>query len=1797
MTNKILLWGISYFLTVTSLAQKKEDFQQMMQDNRINFYDVVKAAEKYYQNHDKDEEDSGYAKFMRWVYNNEYKYYPSGDRSKEDPLWRKHAWEQFLANTPQTRSVLTTANWEEIGPRTIDSITGHYSVGLGRVIDLLPVTADTLFLSSEAGGLWKSTDGGQTWNPKSDGLIAEGADALACSPFNHSKMYMDVQNPGNYYSYGIYRSDDGGETWYESNFNPANVGHGGLGDNFTIFTIKCHPTIADKIFIGTNQGLYISDDDLQTWTHVQQGVFDQHSYNDIRSIAFHPTDSNTMYVMDDYYWSDKSKIFITHDLGQTWTESNQIVDGNGDPNNKNAYLDTSSQCPDCVYFASKKGVWKSTNQGEDFTFLSEPDLDMVEGFAVNKDNPDNMIYGYLDVMKTTDGGTSWTQVTYWALGNSNGTGSTYGEKLATATNYVHADLHPVKYFDGSFYIGTDGFLCKSDDGGDNWEIISYGTGIRENYRLGVGQNDMDAVFVGSQDNGGSFYSEHGWVEITGGDGMEGIVFPLNEDMFIGSYQHGSRYRTFNEGVDKTSINPPGSVGGAWVAPFQVDPKDHYTIYDYKTGVWKSTDYGDSWTQLNSDLFGTDKTIKNAEIARNNTQIMLISYYQHLKKSTDGGNTFADINIPVDLNVMDIAFDPQNDDVFFTVYGDRIHPDDKVFMTNDGGSTWTNITYNLNNIPVHSIVVENTPEHRIYVGTELGVFYKDFDATTWQVLGNNLPKVKVAEIEIQEASNYLYATSWGRGLWRIKLPGRENYPEIAKVSITQPPTLTTPMAGGGQYVTADINYTGNLTAVEVYYSFNNWNLDQTMNMVLDNGKWVSQSPLPDGIPGDRVYFNIVAIGDNNDVTSTYKYMYELKPYSLCVSSGHTNYETGTTRVIFNAIDNATGKPAGYNDYTDMSTDVLPGNTYDLTVQVNTDGSNYTVKTKVWIDWNHDGDFEDAGEEYDLGTAQGVSDGPTSNSPLSIQIPDVPEGSVRMRVSTKYGSYPYACQTNFDGEVEDYSINIVRPDSPPVPDVSALPDIISSCAVDSLTAPTATDNEDGQIIGTTNTSFPITTTGTTVVTWSYTDSGGNTVTQQQNIIIQGIDTFAWTEDYESGSVTLNCWKSQQETGTADWIYASGAGAGSITSAHGGTDNAQFVSQNGTANPVTKLLSPLLDLSDLNYPVLSFWYGQEEDAGLNNYLYVYYSADNGNTWILLHKFEESANDWTYYELHLPEGSTTYQLAFEAINNGGYPNVIDDVKIEERCAGGTTVWTSSDTWDNGAPDDTKFVTLNNDYYTGISGAINACALKIVSGNTLNINEGGDVVLKYNLINEDEIYIDDKASLVQTAEYASVEGEAIYTLERKTGNLNQITDDVFWSTPLETNGYTLGDIVTNAWGYFSYDSNMQSWVNESASTVMQVGKGYAVSPESSFTGGVITVEFNHDFDKFNAGTIKVPVVINGTGAQDDDDWNFIGNPYPSAIDFEAFVADNPNIQGSFYLWTNCENSTTHTSSGFTVYNASGSTVACNGNGPTATRYIASAQSFAVEANNVGNIVFKNTQRVAGNNIFYSRPASSTDDKLWLDLLNNDGYFNQILIAFKPDATEDLDRLYDAHSINTGGEQDFYSLVNTDVRLSIQTLPAIEQGMDMVIPLGYEANAVRLQTIHLNNYMGDLQQRNIYLKDNLLGVLHDLKTSDYTFTGEIGVVNDRFELIITSSSMNEEEYLKAHISILQKDDNFILKTNNHMNISSVTVYDIQGRVLFDTNKIASSSFQFVLNVPQSMLLFNIGLENNQHKILKKLIKR
>jgi hypothetical protein len=750
------------------------------------------------------------------------------------------------------------------------------------------------------------------------------------------------------------------------------------------------------------------------------------------------------------------------------------------------------------------------------------------------------------------------------------------------------------------------------------------------------------------------------------------------------------------------------------------------------------------------------------------------------------------------------------------------------------------------------------------------------------------------------------------------------------------------------------YGSDLGELQVYYTTDdgqNWNLLGTLSGEIGD-YWAKIIADLSSLSGEAdVQFKFTGVTGNADKSDIALDNFSLKDYTpttYCDSEGNMDYDTAITRVIFNQIDNASGgKTAAYADYTNLMTEVQRGQSYDLTVNLDTDG-NYTVYSYVWIDWNQDGDFDDAGEEYDLGSATNVSNGATSNSPLSVSVPnDAVFGQTRMRVSAKYNSAPASCETGFDGEVEDYSIVVIN--------------------------------------------------------------------------------------------------------------------------------------------------------DCN--AAAFW--------------------NGAVW---------------YD----------------INNS---QLDQDTELSD-----------------------KFLIVNDVFVTG-GNNIDACGMVVVESNAVTINSGDYIKLTNDVYNYGTIDIQDTGMLAQTSDAGIVEGNGNYKFQRISQDLPDQYSYVYWSAPVQN--ITLGNIVSNAWRYYSFDASAQDWSAETGNTIMQSGKGYAVSAPENHTGGVVDITFTHSNSTFNYGNIDTNLSITGTGAQDDDDWNLLGNPYPSPIDFDELVNQNSNIEGAYYLWTNCaglDANGQHQTIGYTTYSVgSGSTAACNGSGVSATQYIPAAEGFFVEANTAGSLWFKNSQRVVNNTPFVNRISY---DRVWLNFTNNIN-FNQNLIGFFDGATDGKDRLFDAHAIDNSTFA-LYSFINNE-KYSIQGLSQWN-GDDKVIPLGYVTQTAGLHTIAIHQVQGVLDTGvNIYLEDLYNNSITDLKTNTYEFQSTQGSFDDRFRLIFTENTLQTNELNKLkHINLIENCGVFEL-ISNEKDLQKVEIYAVSGKKLlsYQSKKPENKISMNLSSIPHQVLIFKV----------------
>ena len=1062
LRNIILLFFLSVNLSFSQL------WKEMADDPKVNLYDVVKEAELYFEQIDKSVKGSGWKSYQRWLYENEPKYFPSGNREFIDPFLVENEFNRLTQSNKNLDKLSFNDGWNELGPSYIEEVTGHYSVGLGRIetfyIDL--DDENRIFLGSRSGGFWKTNDGGQTWDNTTDFLIASGVNTIAVSPSDPDRILINVRNSKNGVTHGIYQSLNGGESWAQTNFIPENLNWGGLGTYDKIFKIMYHPTIPNLVFAGTSEGIFRSEDNFESFTQISVGNFSEWTF-DFDFIEFHPTNENIVYASTT---NNDSRIYISTNAGQNFSYS-----GNISGNNSAIKLSVSQACENCIYVGSSDGVWKSDNMGQTFSLVGNPGLSNYGAFAVSDTNPNYMLFGDIDTHMSTDGGQTWNKTTYWSIGNS-----TYD----TTGQYVHADIRGAKSYNGTFWVNTDGLLAKSNDNGITWEFFE-GQSIRENYCLGVSQSNTYRTVTGSQDNGTSIKTENGWIEFYGADGMEGIIHPLNDDWMIGSIQYGSKRRTKDGGYTQDGVNP-ADFSGDWVTPLMYDPNNQMSIYTMSNNIYRSDDFGSTWLSLGWS--GFNNNITAAAIAENNSDIIAIASYGEIKLSIDGGTSFSDISqgLPGQW-ITDIAFDPNNDNTIIVTYNTYWGANNKVYISQNLGQTWQNITHNLGSMPIRSVVIDHTENSSIYLGAEIGVFKKGMNENSWELFNQNLPNTTVMELEVVYGSNSLRATTWGRGVWEHSLAHRENYPSILTTRISNQPTDTQPKEFVDQFVTSTIEYDGNLNSV--YLEWLTESNSGTIHMSnSENNIWISDSPIPNFEQGTKIYFQVFAESSDGLTSETYDFMYEVKERVLCTPSMDCSYGDGLQLFQLQDIVNNSGCE-GYGDFTNLSTELEQGSEYELTLTTGY-GDQYI---SVWIDYNNDLDFtNDEVVLSDFIIEPGLNSSGSFTESVNISIPqDATIGQHILRVKTNYQGVVDSCQVTTYGETEDYTVDIIVNTTAPI--ITLIDNDIITIEVGSVfTDPgaTATDSSGDQVDVTVTGTVDVNTVGTYTLTYTATDSSDNT-----------------------------------------------------------------------------------------------------------------------------------------------------------------------------------------------------------------------------------------------------------------------------------------------------------------------------------------------------------------------------------------------------------------------------------------------------------------------------------------------------------------------------------------------------------------------------------------------------------------------------------------------------------------------------------------------------------------------------------
>jgi len=511
-----------------------------------------------------------------------------------------------------------------------------------------------------------------------------------------------------------------------------------------------------------------------------------------------------------------------------------------------------------------------------------------------------------------------------------------------------------------------------------------------------------------------------------------------------------------------------------------------------------------------------------------------------------------------------------------------------------------------------------------------------------------------------------------------------------------------------------------------------------------------------------------------------------------------------------------------------------------------------------------------------------------------------------------------------------------------------------------------------------------------------------------------------------------------------------------------------------------------------------------------------------------------------------------------------------------GSINW-NGEAWTGGRlPDRTRTVIIEGKY-TNINGDIQACDLIVNDNVELNFWDGqssngnGNSVMVYrdlNVSDTGKFNIGNQMSLFMDDDNATITGK-VRKFEKST-SLNDQYDFTYWSSPVTTASVenVFSDVRPGRIYYFDQSKSTASDPNDDpdgtfwnvwvpASGEMKPGRGYA-SEANNDNRHKIMFE-----GQPNNGIIREQVHYHDDN-DEDNDFNLIGNPYPSAIDIENFFdINNAVIDEVIYLWTHStpisEQTGDYSFDDYATYNRTGGVGV--GAGPVPTKNIGSGQGFLVRAKAAGEVIFKNSIRLKKDNteFFKMRNVKKTStenqkDRIWLNLSTDQGGFNQLLIGFIEGATSEFDSGYDALKNQNANKIGFYSLVEEN-KLAIQGLGAFDSNK--LIPLGFDTRVDnREYTVSIANIEGSIKDSEIILIDHQLGVSHNLKRANYIFKqDEKGSFPGRFSLSMTpqSTSVQIDEIKDENIKIFNEGDVFTVEASN--DVETMVMYDIQGRVI------------------------------------------
>ena len=748
------LFTITFFAALFVTSSNAQEYVRLMEDQDVNFYDVQKSFNEHWKNK-AYEKGKGWKQFKRWEYFMEPRVYPSGRILNPALSYQEYIKFKDTYASSKNEDNNKTSNWLPLGPTSWNSIGWNPGIGRINAITVDPNNGSVIYVGAPSGGCWKSTNSGASWTPLTDDLTSLGVSGIAIDPNNSNVVYLATgDGDGNdTYSLGVLKSIDGGQTFNNTGLNWS------TSQSRVMRKIIIDPTNSNVLFVAASNGLWKTTDAGVTWANVRSGS--------IRDVEFNTANTDIIYTCTN------NKLYRSTTGGGAGSFT-QIT--NGVPNSGVGRLSIAVTADDANYVyllasdggdSSFKGLYRSTDGGVTFSLrTSTPNVfgyatdgsdaggqswyDMA--LAVSPADKNEVYTGGVNVWKSTDGGATLTALSAWYWP----TGSNY--------RYVHADIHTLDFYGNRLFCGSDGGIFESTNSGASFADLTTGLQHSQFYRIGA-SSDPSIIMAGAQDNGCYLLKNGTWTHVTGADGMECIVDYSNTNIMYSTSQNGSVYKSTNGGNSFSGIT--GSIGenGAWVTPFTLDPVNSSTIYLGYSEVWKSTNGGGSWSAISSF---NGAYLKSLVVAPSNNNVLYAATDGIIRKTTNGGANWVNISAGLPSNAITYISVHDLDPNILWVSVSGFSNGDKLYKSIDGGASWLNVSGNLPNLPINCVTYEYGSNNGVYVGTDMGVYYKNDDLAQWQLFMTDLPNVIVNELEIEYTTGKIRAATYGRGIWESNL---------------------------------------------------------------------------------------------------------------------------------------------------------------------------------------------------------------------------------------------------------------------------------------------------------------------------------------------------------------------------------------------------------------------------------------------------------------------------------------------------------------------------------------------------------------------------------------------------------------------------------------------------------------------------------------------------------------------------------------------------------------------------------------------------------------------------------------------------------------------------------------------------------------------------------------------------------------------------------------------------------------------------------------------------------------------